>query len=121
MTTWPLDNYKILCYALNGSKILFGVIRRDVLNLDYDGVPPECISSEREKPTEVQKKWLRRGLGQPGGKLPLFDDQGQKVSEQTVKSCLKKGWVVPWFDNPLKPNWIVCKLTKIGEKVAAAN
>ena len=28
------------------------------------------------RPTAVQKAWLRRGLFQPGGKLPLFDGQG---------------------------------------------
>ena len=98
-----------------------GGVRRGVLDPDYNGVPPEPVSPVKEKPTEAQKKWLRRGLSQPGGKLPLFDDQGQKVSEQTVKSCLKKGWVEPWFDNPLKPNWIVCKLTEAGKKITEAN
>ena len=91
------------------------------MDRDYNGVPPEPVSPINEKPTEAQKKWLRRGFSQPGGKLPLFDDQGQKVSEQTVKSCLKKGWVEPWFDNPLKPNWTVCKLTEAGKKVTEAN
>ncbi len=69
--------------------------------------------------TAGQKNWLRRGLEQPGGKLPLFDDFGQKISERTVRSCLEKGWAEPWFNNPLKPNWIVCKLTEAGRKAAA--
>ena len=67
-------------------------------------------------PTEGQRKWLERGLNQPGGKLPLFDDLGQKVNERTVTSCVKKGWAEQWFNNSLKPNWIVCKLTEAGRK-----
>ena len=43
---------------------------------------------------------------------------GQKVSEKTVKSCLEKGWVEPWFNNALKPNWLICKLTEVGKKIA---
>ena len=69
------------------------------------------------KPSGVQHKWLERGLEQAGGKLPLFDDEGQKVSSRTVNSCLKQGWVEPWFNNPIKPDWIVCKLTESGRKV----
>ena len=64
-------------------------------------------------------KWLRCGLDQPGGKLPLFDELGQKVNERTIKSCAERGWVEPWFNNPLKPNWVICKLTPLGKMVAS--
>ncbi len=66
------------------------------------------------KPTEQQRKWLMRGLGQPGRKLPLFDEEGQQISKRTVESCLRQGWAEPWFANPLKPDWLVCKLTDQG-------
>ncbi|MGB1027900.1 MAG: hypothetical protein ACPGYL_15180, partial [Rhodospirillaceae bacterium] len=56
-----------------------------------------------------------------GGKLPLFDRIGQKVSEQTVRSCVRNGWAEPWFKNPLKPDWLVCRLTPLGWAVAEAN
>jgi hypothetical protein len=69
-------------------------------------------------PTPVQRRWLRGGLGQPGGKLPLFDANGQRVSERTVRSCIAHGWAEPWFSNPLKPDWLVCKLTHLGRVVA---
>lgn len=65
-------------------------------------------------PSEAQLKWLRRGLEQPGGKLPLFDREGQRVSSRTVESCIRHGWAEPWFNNPLKPDWLVCKLTDVG-------
>ncbi len=69
------------------------------------------------KPTSPQRLWLMRGLDQPGGKLPLFDTTGQRVSERTVRSCIEKGWAEPWFANPLKPDWLVCKLTAEGRAI----
>ncbi|MEJ1994279.1 MAG: hypothetical protein P8X75_03565 [Limibacillus sp.] len=47
------------------------------------------------RPVELQIAWLKRGLTQAGGKLP-------------------------WFDNPLKPDWMVCKLTARGRRVAVS-
>jgi hypothetical protein len=64
-----------------------------------------------------QHDWLARGLIQPGGKLPLFDRDGQKVSDRTIKSCIRHGFAEPWFENPIKPNWLVCKLTDKGRIV----
>ena len=70
-------------------------------------------------PNAAQRAWLARGLGQPGGKLPLFDRNGQRVSPRTVKACVEHGWAEPWFSNPLKPDWLICKLTPEGRRVAA--
>ena len=69
-------------------------------------------------PTAVQKKWLLKGLAQPGGKLSLFDDHGKRISDRTVKSCIRNGWAEKWFDNPINPDWLVCKLTEEGRKVS---
>ena len=70
-------------------------------------------------PTEVQKAWLARGLAQPGGKLPLFDDTGRRIDARTIRACIDQGWAEPWFANPLKPDWLVCRLTDAGRTVAA--
>ena len=67
-------------------------------------------------PTDVQKAWLARGLTQPGGKLPLFDILGRQVNPRTIRSCIDQGWAEPWFANPIKPDWLVCKLTERGRK-----
>ena len=69
------------------------------------------------KPTSTQLKYLKRGLQQPGGKLPLFDEQGQRVGDKTVQACIRAGWAEPWFANPMKPDWLVCKITDVGRKV----
>jgi len=71
-------------------------------------------SGTRRTPTDVQAAWLRRGIAQPGGKLPLFDERGQRVKKPTVDACLKAGWAERWFENPLKPDWLVCRLTDAG-------
>ena len=70
------------------------------------------------KPTSTQMKYLRRGLSQPGGKLPLFDEQGQRVGDKTVQACIRAGWAEPWFANPMKPDWLICKITDTGRKLA---
>ncbi len=69
------------------------------------------------KPSKTQVAYLQRGLEQPGGKLPLFDLQGQRYSERTIRSCIDRGWAEPWFNNPLKPDWLVCKLTDAGRNL----
>ncbi len=61
--------------------------------------------------------YLRAGLNQPGGKLPLFDRSGQAYSHRTIRACLEKGYAERWFANPLKPEWLVCKLTPAGRAV----
>ncbi len=70
-----------------------------------------------DKATTTQIRWLMRGAEEPGGKLPLFDDHGQKINDRTVRSCIRKGWAEPWFQNPLKPDWSICKLTDSGRAI----
>lgn len=70
--------------------------------------------SKAHSPTAVQKRWLSRGLDQAGGKLPLFDDQGRGISAKTIQACIAAGWAERWFSNPIKPDWLVCKLTDKG-------
>ena len=70
------------------------------------------------RPTVAQMRYLRRGMRQPGGKLPLFDEAGQRFDSKTVRTCIQRGWAQPWFANPLKPDWLVCKLTDAGRLVA---
>jgi hypothetical protein len=69
------------------------------------------------RPTEAQRRYLERGLTQAGGKLPLFDRDGREVSKKTVESCVAHGWATPWVHNPIKPDWLVCRLTAAGYRV----
>lgn len=79
--------------------------------------PKPLTGTGRARPTPQQRRWLLKGLDQAGGKLPLFDQYGQQISERTIRSCIEKGWAEPWFVNPTKPDWLVCKLTAAGRAV----
>lgn len=64
--------------------------------------------------TKAERAWLSLGLEQPGGKLPLFDPSGQAIDVELIRKCVAKGVAEPWFINPLKPDWLVCRLTEFG-------
>jgi hypothetical protein len=72
-------------------------------------------SQSAARPTTAQAAYLRRGLAEPGGKLPLFDRDGQRYSRRTIQSCIDQGWAKAWFHNPIKPDWLICRLTEAGE------
>ncbi len=68
-------------------------------------------------PSAAQRRFLVRGLDQPGGKLPLFDEAGQRIDPRTVRACIAHGWAEPWTRNPVKPDWLICRLTAAGRAV----
>ncbi|MTI45283.1 hypothetical protein JM93_01335 [Roseibium hamelinense] len=85
---------------------------------------PEKTDSAQKKaslPSKIQAQWLLRGVDQPGGKLPLFDANGRAVPARTIRACVDAGWAEPWFSNPIKPDWLVCKLTDAGRAAVTAN
>jgi hypothetical protein len=82
-----------------------------------DGRMAKGAASPHPPPTDPQRRWLARGAEQPGGKLPLFDRQGREVPRATIRACIEAGWAEPWFANPVKPDWLVCKLTAEGYRV----
>ena len=77
-----------------------------------------AVLEAKKPPSPAQRAWLRCGLDQAGGKLPLFDERGQAVDPRTIRACIEQGWAEPWFDNPLKRDWLVCKLTAPGRALA---
>ena len=92
-------------------------VRREVHALELSALNDNEL--EGALPTMSELLYLRRGLDQPGGKLPLFDLDGQDVDADVVRHCLERGWAEPWFNNPLKPDWLVCKLTAAGRRLIA--
>lgn len=67
--------------------------------------------------TRAERDYLVMGTAQPGGKLPLFDEHGQEINTAIIRACLKKGLAERWFANPLKPDWMVCRLTDQGRSL----
>ncbi|HEY9537200.1 MAG TPA: hypothetical protein VIS03_06350 [Kiloniellaceae bacterium] len=90
--------------------------------MDRPSPTAQVLGSARRKhrPTATQLAWLSRGLAQAGGKLPLFDRYGQRHDIRTIRSCIEQGWAEPWFKNPIKPDWLVCRLTDEGRALAEA-
>ena len=80
---------------------------------DHDGGNAASL-----RPTEAQRRYLERGLREPGGKLPLFDHNGREFPRKTIEACIARGWAAPWIANPIKPDWLVCRLTPEGYRVA---
>ena len=80
------------------------------------GKTPGAVASSSGRPTAAQRRWLARGADQPGGKLPLFDGEGREVPHATIRACIDAGWAEPWFANPVRPDWLVCKLTEAGRR-----
>lgn len=95
------------------------IARSDAQSFDVSALNDNEL--EANLPTLPELLYLRRGITQPGGKLPLFDLDGQAVAAAIVRRCLARGWAEPWFSNPLKPDWLVCKLTENGRRVATAS
>ena len=38
----------------------------------------------------------------------------KKISQKTIQTCIDQGWARPWFENPIKSDWLVCRLTDRG-------
>lgn len=81
---------------------------------------PSRPANANMEPNAVVRAWLARGLEQPGGKLPLFDYDGQEIEPAIVRGALERGWAEPWFRNPTKPDWLICRLTDAGRLHARA-
>jgi hypothetical protein len=77
----------------------------------------EIINAAAVRPTEAQRRYLERGMNEPGGKLPLFDREGREIPKRTIEACIAHGWAEPWTKNPIKPDWLVCRLTAQGYRV----
>ena len=63
--------------------------------------------------------YLRRGLTQPGASCRCSTSTARTSRADIVRRCLDRGWAEPWFNNPLKPDWLVCKLTEAGRRLVS--
>ncbi len=63
-----------------------------------------------------ERSYLLMGTDSPRGRLPLFDAHGQEVKQAVIKSCISKGYVERWFANPMRPQWVMFRLTDKGRQ-----
>lgn len=83
-----------------------------------------AVLSERQKQNVLWHDviaWLKTGAGNKEGRLALFDGTGQRVDQTVQRAALSQGWVEGWFANPMRPDWMVCRLTPSGRRFLAEN
>ena len=51
--------------------------------------------------------------------LLLQIEDGPCLGVRLGGPLLDQGWCEPWFANPMKPDWLVCRLTTTGRALAA--
>lgn len=88
--------------------------RRQMSSRPQSDVHDPAENAALQRPSDAQRRYLERGLTEPGGKLPLFDRDGREVPRKTIEACIGHGWAEPWTANPIKPDWLVCRLTAAG-------
>jgi hypothetical protein len=96
---------------------LFTMQTKVAKGLRGDHGPPGAAAEGGVEPTSPQRRYLARGLTEAGGKLPLFDEDGREFPRRTIEACIAHGWAEPWIANPIKPEWLVCRLTEAGYRV----
>lgn len=92
--------------------------RIGVAGVGISGAMSRFDPQNGRRPRKGERLYLCMGLNQPGYKLPLFDDSGQRIHAAIIQSCVDCGWAEPWFANPLAPDWLVCRLTVAGVQAA---
>ena len=70
-------------------------------------------SLARETDLEL-RAWLRGGVDRSDGRLAIFDTFGEPVNKAVIKSAIASGLAEPWFSSPMRPQWMVCRLTAKG-------
>ncbi|CAM3786070.1 hypothetical protein [Litorimonas haliclonae] len=81
-----------------------------------------AVLSEKRNNSALRREvlaWLQSGLEQKDGRLALFDGTGQRVSASIQRAAIAQGWAEGWFANPMRPDWMVCRLTPLGRQVLA--
>lgn len=79
-----------------------------------------ATSSAPAVPSDAERRYLVRGLTAPGGKLPLYDLEERRIPAKIIEACLAAGWAERWSSNPVKPDWLVCRLTGKGRAAITA-
>jgi len=79
----------------------------------HRGQPSQVLRRPR-RPDAAARRYLTKGLGSAGNKLPLFDADGQRTKAETVRRCVEKGWAETWFTEQVEPGWPVHRLTAKG-------
>ena len=65
------------------------------------------------------RDWLNGGLNREDGRLAIFDTFGEPINKAVIKTAIASGFAEPWFSSPMRPQWMVCRLTAKGRAVVS--
>lgn len=83
-----------------------------------------AVLSNKQKNKALRRDviaWLYTGATNREGRLALFDDTGQRIDKTIQQIAISQGWAEGWFANPMRPDWMVCRLTPSGRRFLAEN
>jgi hypothetical protein len=78
------------------------------------------VLSEKKQITAFERKvlaWLKTGVNNPEGRLSLFDGGGQRIDGKIQRFAIQSELAEGWFANPMRPDWMVCRLTERGRRL----
>jgi len=64
--------------------------------------------------------YLAEGFRRIDGKLPLFDDEGDWFSPETIDFAVNEGWVEPAYENQIMKASKIMRLTEEGREIFEA-
>lgn len=76
---------------------------------------------ELSRLSEYVMRYLAEGASRPDGKLPLFDENGDPVSRETVEEVVNAGLAEPAYDRQILKDWKILRLTEQGRKVVLSS
>ncbi len=90
-----------------------------VSNRDKMRRSPSLGAANRSRTKGVAHKsaalrFLKSGLRSPGGKLPLFDEEGQRVDGDLMRYCVESGLAETWFVESRQPDLPIYRITEKG-------
>ena len=91
---------------------------------NFEKAVKDCEYNEvLESPEELSRdllNYLKTGFERVDGRLPLFDENGDWISAETIEACQKGGWAEPVFEKTILKNLKILRLTKKGRKIIMA-
>jgi len=65
----------------------------------------------------AQVTYLLGAVDRLDGKLPLFDEKGDKIPQPTIDAVVSKGWAEPVYTRTFLKDMDIYRITDLGRKI----
>ena len=72
---------------------------------------------EKVEASQAQLSYLMGGMTRIDGKLPLFDESGEKIPQPTIDAVVKKGWAEPVYTRTFLKDMGIYRITDLGKQI----